>query len=220
MTDSFALLVPEARAFLRDLSDNNSRDWFRANKARYDTELKGPATHFLDTVAVDLHRLTGDPVTTKLFRPQRDVRFSKDKTPYHTHLHMLWTTDVQGRAPLGWFLGISPDYITCGAGLMSFDKDTLTHWRAAMNEQEGEKMQALVDGLLASGARIGMPELKRVPPPFDQTHPHGELLRRKGLVVWRDFSEAEIEKDGLTQTVKAVFSGLKPVQDALRPLLR
>ena len=77
MPDPFSQLIPEARAFLSELAQNNTRDWFNDNKPRYEQQLKTPALHLLDQVAAQV----GDGVTTKLFRPQRDIRFSKDKTP-------------------------------------------------------------------------------------------------------------------------------------------
>ncbi|MEO9779174.1 MAG: DUF2461 family protein [Sedimentitalea sp.] len=94
--DSFARLIPDARAFLGELAANNNRAWFTAHKNRYDSELKTPATLLVDQIAHDIGRDMGLTLTPKLFRPHRDVRFSNDKTPHHTHLHMLWSLDLQG----------------------------------------------------------------------------------------------------------------------------
>ena len=142
------------------------------------------------------------------------MRFSKDKTPYHTHLHMLWTT---GR--VGWFLGISTGYVTAGAGAMGFDKDGLQRWRAAVDGPEGDRIAACVTALSASGARISDPELKRVPAPFDMDHPHAGLLRRKSLTAWHDLTEADIKKGGLIAGIETAFSELQPLARVLRPLL-
>lgn len=87
--DPFARLIPEARAFLSELATHNERNWFTEHKSRYETELKAPALLLLDQVAHDIGRKTGNPPKPKLFRPHRDVRFSKDKTPYTTYLHMM-----------------------------------------------------------------------------------------------------------------------------------
>lgn len=88
MTDRFARLIPDARAFLTELSANNTRDWFTTRKSRYEADLKAPALALLEEGAQAIARITGQMPHTKLFRPHRDVRFSKDKTPYHTHLHL------------------------------------------------------------------------------------------------------------------------------------
>ncbi|WP_127115242.1 DUF2461 domain-containing protein [Shimia sediminis] len=213
MSDGFETLVPDARSFLRDLSANNNRDWFLDHKSRYEDQLKAPALALLDVTGAELEKRTGAPVETKLFRPHRDVRFSKDKTPYHTHLHMLWSG-----GGMGWFLGIAPDYVSAGAGVFGFDKSQLTTWRE-MVDNDGDAIAATLTGLQDKGARLGEPELKRVPAPFDKEHPHGALLRRKGVHLWFDTDEATLKKDGLTQWVSAAFSELLPVQTALRPLL-
>ncbi|WP_299354471.1 TIGR02453 family protein [uncultured Shimia sp.] len=213
MTDTFDTLVPDARRFLGDLSASNNREWFTANKSYYEADLKAPALAFLDVVGARLEKMTGAPVETKLFRPHRDVRFSKDKTPYHTHLHMLWS-----QGGLNWFFGVAPDYISVGAGVFGFDKDALVRWREAA-DSNGGAIAAMIATLTDNGARLGEPELKRVPAPFDKDHPHGALLRRKGLTLWFDTDEAALKKGGLTAWVETAFSELLPVQTALRSLL-
>ena len=106
MTDPFAQLIPEAKIFLRELATNNSRDWFTANKTRYQTQLKAPALLLQEQLSANLTKITGDSVSAKLFRPQRDIRFSKDKTPYHCHLHMLW--QIQGELSSGYSWAFHP----------------------------------------------------------------------------------------------------------------
>ncbi|WP_238364304.1 TIGR02453 family protein [Mesobacterium pallidum] len=207
MTDPFQDLVPKARAFLRELAANNERDWFTARKARYDAELKAPATALLDVMAGKLTAITDTPTETKLFRPNRDVRFSKDKTPYHTHLHLLWQS---GGAQ--WFFGVSPDYITCGGGRMGFDKDALTTWRETVDGPEGAALAAEVDRLVAVGMRLSEPELKRVPAPYPADHPRSLLLRRKSLTLWRD---GDAPPEPLTGWLAETFRQLWPVQRML-----
>ncbi|MBO9467435.1 TIGR02453 family protein [Tropicibacter sp. R15_0] len=199
-------LFQDARQFLSELEKNNSKEWFQANKARYDTELKRPAERLLAGVAEFLEAISGTPPKPKLFRPHRDVRFSKDKTPYHTHLHLLWSLP-DGRS---WMLGIATGYATAGAGIMGFEKPHLEAYRAAV-AMGGEDLQKI----LTDGAwRVEEPELKRVPAPYPSDHPSATLLRRKGLVAWRDDLEAGLSSDP-EATLKDVFSGLKPVQDWL-----
>ena len=124
----------------------------------------------LDTLAPKLAAKLDQPVTTKLFRANRDVRFSKDKTPYSLHLHMLWTPQGNGSQP-AYFFGIAGDYVTAGAGIMGFDKSQQSEWRAWVSEREGAALQSKIDAVLATGATLRKPELKRVPSPFDKDHP-------------------------------------------------
>lgn len=211
--DPFATLISDSRTFLTTLADNNSKDWFAENKATYETNLKSPALALLDTVAATLEKQTGQVPSTKLFRPHRDVRFSKDKTPYHLHLHMLWSTP-----PTGYFFGIGRDYLSVGAGIMGLDKDKLTRWRAAVDSPEGAKIATALDDLQASDARIDMAELKRVPAPFDKDHPRAELLKRKSCTVWFDYDESDITKGGLVSQIETAFQKLQPLTQLLRTL--
>lgn len=214
MSSEFSRLVFETRAFLNELADNNTRDWFTANKPRYEAELRIPAMAFLDTIAADLERAIGAPPTPKLFRPHRDVRFSKDKTPYHLHLHMHWSTP-----PVGWFLGIGRDYLSAGGGVMGFDKNGLTAWREAVDGNKGSDLAAIIADLQTAGARLDAPDLKRVPAPFDKDHPHGDLLKRKSMTMWVDLTDRDITDKGLERATLDVFEKLVPLQLALRDVL-
>ncbi|WP_372573317.1 TIGR02453 family protein [Ruegeria jejuensis] len=187
MSDPFSTLIPDARRFLSELADNNTREWFLDRRPSYEEKLKAPATALLDIIAADL----GPGTETKLFRPHRDVRFSKDKTPYHTHLHMLWSLPTDSKPRPALFFGIGLDYVSVGVGVMGFDKTALPVWRAAVDGDLGADLQAELDRLSSSGMRVGEPELKRVPAPYDKDHSHGALLRRKSLSVWYDLEEAE-----------------------------
>ncbi|MGX9354918.1 TIGR02453 family protein [Roseobacteraceae bacterium S113] len=210
-TDAFKTLIPDARAFLADLARNNTRDWFTAHKSTYDTALKAPAKALLDVMSVPVGKLMGGPPRTKLFRPHRDLRFSKDKTPYTTHLHMSWGNEKTG---LAFFLGIAPDYVTAGAGWMAFQGAHLAAWREGVGAPEGAQLHAAIQN---AKARLGAPELKRVPAPYDADHPRAELLRRKSLVLWDDtIADADIP---LTECLSATFTkyakALAPVQALL-----
>lgn len=205
MPDPFSALIPEARAFLAELADNNSRDWFAAAKPRYEAQLRRPAMLLLEQVAQRIGPGTG----TKLFRPQRDLRFSKDKTPYHTHLHLLWTLPGDARQRPGLFFGIAPDYVSAGGGLMAFDKAVLAGWRAAADGPDGADIGTLLESYRSRGLRIGAPELKRVPAPHPQDHPRAGLLRRKSLTAWRDAGTDELsDPPGF---IEDTYNALRPL---------
>ena len=196
--------VPRVRTFLSDLAANNTREWFKAHKADYDATLKRPAERLLTELAPVLAGQSGQPIRTKLFRPHRDLRFSTDKTPYHTHLHMAWSAP-DGR---GWYLGLSTSYATAGAGIMQFDADQLDRYRAAVDDEAGAELQTV----LSQGQwRLDPPTLKRVPVPYDADHPHGEFLKRKGLVVWRDDLEDALS-DAPVTALEQVFTAMAPLQ--------
>jgi len=172
---------------------------------------RSPALLLLDQVARDIGRKSGQVLKPKLFRPHRDVRFSKDKTPYHTHLHLLWTVDAGAGQNPGLFLGISPDYVRLGGGIMGFDKPGLTTWRKAVDGAFGDGLQGVLDDLARQDLTPQEPELKRVPAPYDKDHRHATLLRRKGMTVWRDLSEAQFNSPQ---------AAMAELYEALQPLLK
>lgn len=81
MSDGFAEMIAQANGFFTQLRENNTREFFEAHKATYNSEIKKPAELLADLLAEDLARTTGQAHKPKLFRIHRDVRFSKDKTP-------------------------------------------------------------------------------------------------------------------------------------------
>lgn len=213
MQDPFATLIPDTRAFLGELAQHNDRDWFNTQKARYEADLKTPAQHLADGLGADLAR-HGRPAKAKLFRPQRDVRFSKDKTPYHLHLHLLWDLGATG-----FFFGVAPGYVRIGGGAMSFGKDQLAQWRAGVDGEAGDQIVAELDILRLRHFAPDGPELKRVPPPYPASHPHGDLLRRKSLTVWQDVPQSRWDhpQDALHSAFATLFPLLDLLDETLRP---
>lgn len=207
---AYQTLVADAAQFCNALAVNNTKDWWVDNKTTYDIKLKAPALALLDEIATPLAALTDLPITTKLFRPHRDVRFSKDKTPYNTHLHMMWTLDSDAPQKPVFFFGIGQDYVSTGAGIMGFDKPVLTNWRK-MVDLDTDRIMDITTGLQSAGFAFRDPALKRVPAPFDQDHPAANLLRMKGVVASREASG----KGALTDQVMGAFTALWPLNDLL-----
>ncbi|WP_213549553.1 TIGR02453 family protein [Vannielia litorea] len=176
----FSTLLPNARAFFTDLAANNSRDWFLAHKDSYDAKVATPGKALAEALSARLTALTGHEMRPKIFRQNRDIRFSKDKSPYKAHLHMLWSESGDRDTP-AFFLGIDPGALTAGTGQFGFAKPQLERWRAAVAGPEGEKLAALI-----APFRLRDPELKRVPAPYPADHPRAQLLRHKGFSAWLD----------------------------------
>lgn len=206
----FDTLIEDAQIFLRDLACNNSRDWFHAHKSDYDSKLRDPARALLDEMSVRLQTLTGAGVSSKLFRAHRDVRFSKDKTPYNTHLHMMWSVQAGARQDPALFFGIDTTQVTVGTGMMEFSKDVLADWRK-MVDLDGAHMASRIAGVTDLGYEVWEPKLKRVPAPFDKDHPHGGLLRHKGLVA---VGHPDMSGD-LVAKLDCAFKSIWPLSDML-----
>ena len=220
MTGRSDWCFPEgAVAFLADLRANNNRDWFTQNKARYEQAVKQPAQTFCDEICPRLEALTGRPHSAKIFRIYRDVRFSKDKTPYNTHLHISFSpTQTTGAEP-AWFFALEPDKLIFGAGCFGFDKPVLERYRQNVAGNGGAELLGLLEHLGALGMRVSEPDLKRVPKSYDPEGPHAPLLLRKGLSAWSDNADtAGATAPGLIALCLAEYGQLKPLFDWLAEL--
>ncbi|MDA0991990.1 MAG: DUF2461 domain-containing protein [Verrucomicrobia bacterium] len=202
--------------FLKNLKANNNRDWFTKNKTSYELAVKQPAEEFSALMTDALSDLTGLAHTAKIFRIHRDVRFSKDKTPYNDHLHISFLPDLPNGPPLGWHFGLEPGRLTVGTGIFGFKKPALESYRKRVAGSDGDDLAKILDPLVQKGARLNEPELKRVPAPFEPDHAHADLLRRKGLNVWLDLETAKMAtKPDIVTACTASFRTIKPVFDWL-----
>ena len=144
MTNKSQGFPAETLTFLRELSANNSREWFQANKKTYEAVYKSAAKAFCAEMESQLTALTGIPHTSKVFRINRDLRFSKDKTPYNNHLHISFIPEGHGSAPPCWFFGLAPDYLSIGTGLFAFDKQSLETYRSRVDGKPGEALSSIL----------------------------------------------------------------------------
>ena len=181
----------EGITFLKNLERNNNRDWFQKNKQVFKRALEEPGGSFLEEMSEEIASLTGESMGGKLFRVYRDVRFSKDKTPYNAHIRMSFVSqgcgaNVCGEKPMFCF-SIEPEILTLGVGNFEFSKDKLPSYQDAVaNDESGTSLETILAEMMGKSFRIESPEYKRVPKGFDPDHPRGPHLRRKGLTVWHD----------------------------------
>jgi len=197
-----------------------NRDWFLANKDRYEAEWVAPMTALLAHVHAAI-----EPVYTpmklaapKIMRIHRDVRFAKDKTPYKTHIGAVITAAGKklgegGTAAMYVHLGMDEEFV--GAGTYMFDADKLARWRKAVAGKAGAELVALIAKLRAAGYEVGgHDDYKRVPKPYTDEHPRAELLKLRGLTA----SPGEIPRGMLHQAKLAPW--LAGHAKALVPLVR
>ncbi len=213
------MLSADTVSFLKDLSANNDREWFKANEKRYKQDFKLAGEVFGEGLAAELGEATGEDLTYKLFRIHRDVRFSRDKTPYNTHLRIF--AAKPGAAPdhPKWMAGLEQDRLVVGVGSFGFEKNTLERFREAVDGPKGDELADILAGLVAKGVRLGEPDLKRVPKPYDADHHHADLLRYKGLTVWIDHkSHKAALGDRGPEKVAASLLTLRPAYDWLAAL--
>jgi uncharacterized protein (TIGR02453 family) len=176
-----------AMQFWHELASEMSKEWFVANKQRYETEWVAPMTALLGEVARRLapaYRPLALGVP-KVMRIYRDVRFSNDKTPYKTHIGAVITVADKavgegGNSAMYVHLGIEEEFV--GVGCYQFDAAKLASWRKAVAGKPGGALQQLIARLRKAGYVVGgHDDYKKVPKGFEPDHPRAELLKMKGL---------------------------------------
>ena len=178
---------PELFQFLSDLKEHNDREWFAANKERYETEVLEPALAFIEDFGYRLQGISphfrADPrrVGGSLFRIHRDTRFSKDKTPFKTNtgMHFRHARAKDAHAP-GFYLHLAPGEVFAGGGLWRPDTQTANRVREAIVANPDGWTAATRESPFTDRLTLGGEQLKRVPSGFDRDHPLGDDLRRKG----------------------------------------
>jgi uncharacterized protein (TIGR02453 family) len=171
----------EAARFYEGLKADNSRTYWQANRAVYDAAVRAPFLALLDDLA--------DFGPFQVFRPHKDVRFSKDKTPYKENIGGYG--ESEGGA--GYYVAFSDTGMFVGAGYYAMAKDQLDRFRTAIDATAtGDEIARLVAAVEKAGMTPGaMSELKTAPRGYPKDHPRIALLRRKGLMAGRDFAPAK-----------------------------
>ena len=199
-------------AFLRGLLANNRKDWFEANRDTYETAIKAPAEAFAAVMVERLAGLAGHRLRPRIFRIHRDVRFSRDKSPYNPYLHIAFLSAGTEAHPPGWMFGVEPDRLSLGVGVFAFEADQLEHYRDRVRGPDGTALDALLQDLRRTGIRIADPELKRPPRDRDPASAPGDLLLRKGLTAWIEHDNPDdIVRAGLVDRCMAGFERLAPL---------
>jgi len=181
MTDGFRGWSPAVIDFYRELEANNTRPFWLEHKQVYDDEVRAPFDALSDLVEEEFGPL-------KVFRPNRDVRFSKDKSPYKTRCYAVG----EGEGGEGYYVGISAQGLSVGSGAWMMAKDQLARFRAAVDDEAaGAELQQLVADVEAKGLLIEGQPLKTAPRGYPRDHPRIELLRCKSLAALRDFEPAK-----------------------------
>lgn len=214
MTGSFRGFGPGLYEFFEGLIENNHKGWFTEHKAQYQTEVKEPLEALFD----DLEPKFG---AAKLFRINRDVRFSHDKTPYKTAQAGIIHVD----GGVTRYLQVGPDGIMIGVGSPHMDAGQLARYREAVGGTPGESLAATVASLRRARYMVGTlgpdgitPEgdLKRVPAGFPPDHPRAALLRCKSLIAAVSFDRpAWLLKPKAVGEVATRWNAMQPVIDWL-----
>ncbi|MBN1883270.1 MAG: DUF2461 domain-containing protein [Deltaproteobacteria bacterium] len=197
--DSFSGFFDETLSFYRELKGHNKKEWFEDHKKEFERFVMEPGRAFVVDMGKRLREIApgiiADPrVNRSLFRINRDTRFSKDKTPYKTHL-ALWFWEGAGKRMecSGFYFHLEPDLLMLGAGIYMFEKPALEEYRRSVvhpvyGPNLDDAIEALGGGVQGNGGCGLYPgaRYKRVPRGYDPDHERAELLLNKGLTAGDD----------------------------------
>jgi uncharacterized protein (TIGR02453 family) len=192
----------EALDFYAKLEANNSRVWWLANKQTYDDCVKAPFLELSDAIEKEFGAL-------HLFRPNRDTRFAKDKSPYKTNAAAV--TESQGGA--AYYVSLSAEGLYAGSGYYMLATDQLERYRAAVaDNRKGPQLATAVSTLRKKYDVDSRESLKRVPRGFDPDHPRADLLKHKGMHVGRSFGAPKwLHSAGALDRILTAWRDAKPV---------
>jgi uncharacterized protein (TIGR02453 family) len=190
--------TPKLFAFLKDLAANNDRDWFNANKDRYEEHVRQPALDFITDFATPLAKISAHfeadsrTVGGSLFRIHRDTRFSKDKTPYkvNTGMHFRHEAAKDAHAP-GFYINLEPGNCFFGAGIWRPATPVAVSIRETIAADPAAWKKA-VGGKRFADYELGGESLKRPPKGFDPDHELLTDLKRKDFIATTKLTQGQV----------------------------
>lgn len=222
-----ALITPALFTFFEDLAKHNDREWFKANKQRYEDEVRDPLLAFVVAFSAPLKKISPHfladprPVGGSLFRIHRDTRFSKDKTPYKTQagVHFRHEAGKDAYTP-GFYLHLEPGNVFAGGGIWHPDSATLQSIRTAIVDDPAKWRRAISGKRFREELKLDTGDpLKRAPRGFDPEHPMVEDLKRKSFIGVRDFTEKQACRADFPKRLAATFGAAKPLMRFLTEAL-
>jgi uncharacterized protein (TIGR02453 family) len=207
----------EGLNFMRRLKKNNTRIWFENHKNEYETHVKLPMQSLITSLQPEFEKFAPEfDINPKrsIFRIYRDIRFSKDKTPYKTHAaaHFVLRGKPKGLEGSGYYLHIEPGEVFLGGGIYIPDNDQLKKIRAALdskpeaflhiiNKTRFKKMFGVLEG----------EKLQRVPQGYSPDHPMAEWLKLKQFFVGVEYKDSVCTDEKFIRLVASVYATATPL---------
>jgi uncharacterized protein (TIGR02453 family) len=191
MSNNFNGFTERTIFFFRDLKLNNNKEWFEANRNQFEEHVMDPAKRFVVDMGEVLRKISTEinaipSVDKSIFRTHRDTRFSKDKSPYKTHLGIFFWEGrrVKMECP-GFYFHLEPPNLMLGSGLYMFPKEVITHYRdSVVDAKHGEELTKAIDLVMKKFSyNLGGEYYKQIPKGYDPGHKNARLLLHNGLHI-------------------------------------
>ncbi len=216
MPTRFSGFPPETLPFLRDLKANNNRDWFQPRKPLYEEKVKAPMVELVLALGEELRDFGTELVTAPdkaIYRIYRDVRFSKDKSPYKTHVAAVFSArGLDKHAGAGLYFHVSPDELLVGGGIYRPGSRELLAIRQRI-ATDHEALRAICKDRTFRRffGQITGERLKRIPKGFAPDHPAADLLVYKQFLAAGQLDPAITETPKLFQELVKRFRAIEPL---------
>lgn len=211
------MIDPALITFLKELAQNNNKPWFEEQKPYFkklDIDLKS----FADIMATSLNQ--HDVIErTKTFRIYRDIRFSKDKTPFKPHRSINWIRAGLERRG-GYFMRVQPHENVIGIGFFAPEKEDLLRIRKEI-ELDAQEFRSLCseDAFKTCWGKLLGEQLKTAPRNFDKTHPDIDLIKFKSFYFMKSFTDKDVIRADFSTVVNESFKTARPFLDYMTDVL-
>lgn len=214
--------------FFKELKEHNNKQWFDQNRDLYEDFVLGPAKSFIVEMGTRLREISsdivGDPRTNKsLFRINRDVRFSKDKSPYKTHMGIIFWDGILPRMESSvFYFHLESSHMMLGTGMYKFTKPQLEEYRnSVIHPEYGKKLADIFRNISKKGYEFGGKNYKKTPRGFDPEHRNADFFLYDGIHVGKSFKiPAEFYSKEFLDFCFIPFREMLPVQQWLADLSR
>ena len=218
----YATFNPETINFLRELKNNNNRDWFNENKSRYEEDVLDVALKFIQSMHDPLQafapHFTAIPkrMGGSLMRVYRDTRFSKNKLPYKTNIGIQFRHEqAKNVHSPGYYVHIDPDDVFLGAGMWMPESEPLLGIRQRIADKPQEWQRVKGDKAFARHFKLGGTSLTRPPRGFDKEHAMIEDIKRKSFIAIKNMSHDDALSPQFQRKVETAFKAATPYMQFL-----
>ncbi|HZT28592.1 MAG TPA: DUF2461 domain-containing protein [Bryobacteraceae bacterium] len=220
MQAGFSGFPVEAVTFFRGLARNNKREWFQPRKHIFDEKVKAPMVEMIRTMTREMMEFAPDYVTepeTAIYRIYRDTRFSKDKTPYKTHIAASFgRRGFEKHGAAGYYFSVSHQEVEVGGGIYMPNPEVLLAVRQHLAQHHEEFREVAKNpAVLRLLGNVQGEQLTRVPKGFLPDHPAADLLRFRQYLLYTVLDPAIVTTPQLYREVMKRFRAMAPFLEFL-----